>query len=98
MRAPGFAELVGAAAKRPELRQLLRSQARNGFALADAPGCESALKSDPGRFRHTALKFRTKSRQGWGPYRRRSGPHLRAQIARYFNSLWSIWRGVPLQC
>src|SRR5258708_7242930 len=60
--------------------------------------CESALKWDPGRFRHTALKFRTKSRQGWGPYRRRSGPHLRAQIARYFNSLWSIWRGVPLQC
>jgi hypothetical protein len=48
---------------------------------------------DPGRFRHTALKFRTKSRQGWGPCRRRSGPHLRAKISRYFNSLWSIWRG-----
>ena len=51
-------------------------------------GCESAPKWDPGRFRHRDLIFRWKSGQGLGPDRRRSGPHLKAEIASYSNSLW----------
>ena len=49
--------------------------------------CESAPKWDPTRFRHTELIFRRKSERGWGLDRRRSGPHLEAEIASYINSL-----------
>jgi hypothetical protein len=52
-----------------------------------AIACESAPKWDPGTFGHTGLIIHTKSGEGWGPDRRRSGPHsmlkLRATSIRY---------------
>jgi hypothetical protein len=42
-------------------------------AVLGSPGCESATKWDPGRFRHTELIFRGKSDQGWGPDRQPIG-------------------------
>jgi hypothetical protein len=57
------------------------------FTPRDGLRVESAPKWDPGTFGHTGLIIHTKSGEGWGPDRRRSGPHsmlkLRATSIRY---------------
>ncbi len=55
--------------------------------------CKSAPRWDPAGFLHSELIFRGKSDGGRGPERRRSGPRLRAEVARYVNVLRSIQEG-----
>jgi hypothetical protein len=63
------------------------SGCRVGLVPSAKSCCESAPKWDPGTFGHTGLIIHTKSGEGWGPNRRRSGPHsmlkLRATSIRY---------------
>jgi hypothetical protein len=47
----------------------------HGAFAARQTGCKSAPKWDPARFRNKALIWRHYLLAGWGPDRRRLGPH-----------------------
>ena len=62
-----------------------------------APETRMNPNRDPGGIRSTALIIRRKVARGWGPDRRRSGPHLFANSGNKFRPLQSLSGGVPVR-
>jgi hypothetical protein len=69
---------------------------RSALAGREVVACEKAPNRDPAGIQSTALIIHRKVARGWGPDRRRSGPHLFANSGHEIRLLQSLSGGVPV--